>query len=57
MIVGETYNVTKRIKIHTSPLVEVRITLQGAFVRESTAQYIFDSFRVRKENVERIEKA
>lgn len=56
MTIGNEYKVTKKIKIHTKPLVEVQITLQGIFKCESKAYYIFDSFRARKENIISIER-
>ena len=56
MVVGEEYRVTKKIKIHTSPLVEVQITLQGTLQKESEVYYIFDNFKVRKLNVVKIER-
>lgn len=48
---GKVYSVTKRIKIHTSPLAEVDVVKQGKFVKETSSCYIFDTFRVNKSNV------
>jgi hypothetical protein len=54
MIPNETYTVCVKIKVHTSPLREIEYTKTGRFVKESSAQYVFDSFRVRKGNVTNI---
>ena len=51
MNIGTRYKVTVKIKLHTSPLVELVYDKQGALVRESNSYYIFDGFRVRKANV------
>ena len=56
MIKGKSYRVTKRIKIHTKPLVEVNITLEGVFVKQTKNHLIFDGFRVRKSNVVTIDE-
>ena len=51
LIKGETYSVMKKIKIHTKPLIEVCITLQGTYKKTTSNYYIFDSFKVNKNNV------
>lgn len=45
---NKMYTVTKRIKIPTSPLVEVVVPQTGAFVKETAAYLIFRGFKVRK---------
>ena len=45
---NKTYTVTKKIKIHTSPLVEVVIPQTGLFVKQTDSYYIFRGFKVRK---------
>lgn len=52
---GKTYIVTKRIKVHTSPIRTEVVTKKGKFLRETKTLYVFDSFRVRKDVIERIE--
>ena len=51
MIKGKSYRVTKQIKIHTKPLIEVNVVMEGTFVKETKSYLIFDSFRVGKQNV------
>ena len=51
MVVGKSYSVTKRIKLHTKPLVVADITQVGVFVKETPKQFIFRNFRVYKANV------
>jgi hypothetical protein len=48
---GKFYRVTKRIKIHTKPLVEVTITNIGKFLKETPTQFVFSGFRAKKDNV------
>jgi hypothetical protein len=45
---GKIYQIIKRIKLHTAPLITADIPLRGAFVRETKEFYIFDTFRVKK---------
>lgn len=54
MTVNQKYEVIKRIKIHTSPLVEANVIQCGKFVKETDKNYIFDSFRVKKDLVTHI---
>jgi hypothetical protein len=49
MTCKKDYVVTKKIKIHTSPLVEVEVVQTGKFVKETPKSYVFDSFRVSKD--------
>jgi hypothetical protein len=51
MTKNQEYKITKRIKLHTSPLREIEISQQGRFVRETATNYIFDKFWTRKKNV------
>lgn len=51
MIPMYRYCVTIRIKVHTSPLREIEYEKEGVFIKETKSYLIFDSFRVRKENV------
>lgn len=53
---NKKYLVTKKIKIHTSPLIEVEVVKQGRFLKETSKYYIFDSFRVQKQVVVKIEE-
>jgi hypothetical protein len=48
MTINKLYRVTKRIKIHTSPLIEVEVVNEGVFKKETKEMYVFDTFRVRK---------
>ena len=50
------YNLTVKIKLHTSPLRELTYDKDGVFVRESGSYYIFEGFRVRKANVIKIQE-
>ena len=45
------YNVTVKIKLHTSPLRELTYDREGVLIKESGSYYIFEGFRVRKANV------
>ena len=45
------YNITVKIKPHTSPLRELIYDRDGVFIKESGSYYIFEGFRVRKANV------
>ena len=56
MTVNKKYKVTKRIKIHTLPLVEADVIQQGKFVKETAQSFVFDHFAVRKRLVIKIEK-
>lgn len=51
MKIGETYKVTKHIKLHTKPLREADVSITGRFVKETESYYCFDWFRVRKANI------
>ena len=48
MEVNKLYEVTKRIKIHTKPLVICNVVLTGKFKKETDSMFIFDNFRVNK---------
>lgn len=48
---NKAYTVTKKIKIHTSPLVEVVIPQTGLFVKQTDSYLIFRGFKVRKSSV------
>ena len=56
MIVGSTYRITKRVKIHTSPLVMADVVKEGVYMKETQKNYIFDTFRVSKDVVIKVEK-
>lgn len=56
MKIGETYKVTKLIKLHTKPLRETNVSITGRFVKETESYYCFDWFRVRKANIVEIVK-
>lgn len=51
MKLNNRYNVTVKIKLHTSPLKELVYDREGVFIKESGSYYIFEGFRVRKANV------
>lgn len=57
MTVGNPYKVTKKIKLHTNPLVNAEIVKTGFFERETDKSYIFDKFKVSKAVVVKIEEA
>lgn len=42
------YTVVKKIKIHTSPLVQVVVPQTGLFVKETDSYLCFRGFKVRK---------
>lgn len=48
---GVTYQVTRQIKTHTSPLRLVVYDETGKFVKETSSMFIFDSFRVKKSTI------
>ena len=50
MVAGKTYRVTKGIKVHTKPQREEICLMIGDFKKETKDYFIFDCFRVRKEN-------
>jgi hypothetical protein len=56
MTIGNPYKVTKKIKLHTNPLVEAKIVESGVFKKETSKIYIFDGFKVNKANVTMIEE-
>lgn len=56
MIVGNTYRIIKRVKIHTSPVVMADVVKEGVYVKETQKNYIFDTFRVCKSVVIKIEE-
>ena len=53
---GKEYEVTKRIKLHTKPLVEEEIVKTGLFLKETDKSFIFDDFKVSKSTVIKIEE-
>lgn len=48
---NKLYEVTTRIKRHTSPLYEIDVVRRGTFKKETGSTLVFDGFRVRKSNV------
>ena len=44
----KVYEVIKRIKLHTKPLVISDVVLTGKFKKETNTQLVFDKFRVKK---------
>lgn len=54
MKVHTRYNVTVKIKLHTSPLRELTYDREGIFSKETDSFYIFEGFRIRKSNVVKI---
>lgn len=51
METNKIYEVRKRIKIHTKPLVTCDVPLSGRFDKETESYLIFDNFRVKKDVV------
>lgn len=45
------YNITIKIKLHTSPLRELIYDKTGTFLGETKSYYVFEGFRVRKSTV------
>lgn len=56
MEINTRYNVTIKIRLHTSPLRELIYDKTGLFLREGGSYFIFDSFRVRKGNVIKVQE-
>ena len=56
MTCNKNYKVTKKIKLHTKPLVEAEITNEGMFLKETENFYCFDGFRVNKETLVKVEE-
>lgn len=56
MTVHKRYKITKRIKLHKSPLYEAEVVKCGHFLKETPCSYIFDDFRVNKSTVVNIEE-
>ena len=56
MKANKRYRVTKRIKIHTKPLVEVTVVQEGIFKRETSKSLCFQDFCVHKHCVINIEE-
>ena len=54
MKIHTRYNVTVKIKLHTSPLRELTYDKDGIFVKETGSFYKFEGFRIRKANVVKI---
>lgn len=50
------YKVTVKIKLHTSPLRELVYDKVGVLIAETVKYYVFDEFRVRKDNVIKIQE-
>lgn len=48
MNIGQSYEITKRIKVHTKPLVMCDVILTGKFEKETKMLFVFDNFKVRK---------
>lgn len=48
---NKTYTVTKKIKLHTKPLVQAVISMTGLFEKETTSYYVFRGFKVRKSTI------
>lgn len=48
------YEVHKKIKLYTKPLVEAVIIMNGTYLKQTKSYFIFDTFRVNKNNVELI---
>lgn len=51
MVTGKRYLITKRIKLHTKPLIFANITLDGVFKYATDGWDCFNGFRVKKSNV------
>lgn len=56
MIKHNQYKITIKIKTHTSPLYELIYDRIGKFIKETSAYYVFDGFRVNKANVMNIQE-
>lgn len=48
---GATYQVTRKIKTHTSPLRTVTYDEVGRFIKETSNMLVFDTFRVKKSTI------
>jgi hypothetical protein len=48
MNIGQSYEIIKRIKVHTKPLVTCDVILTGKFEKETKMLFVFDNFKVRK---------
>lgn len=53
---NELYEVMSEIKIHTKPMRKAVVIRSGVFQRETPKEYIFNTFRARKENIISIRK-
>lgn len=53
---GVTYQITRQIKTHTSPLRTVTYDEIGRFIKETPKMLIFDTFMVRKSTIISIKK-
>lgn len=51
MEIGKTYQIIKRVKIHTKPTVLADIRLVGTFKYDTDSYYYFNDFRAKKSNV------
>ena len=51
MIPTRHYRVTMKIKLHTSPLRELEYSRDAVFIRETKSYFVFDNFKVQKDNV------
>ena len=56
MTPGYIYTITKKIKLHTKPLVEIVFPQTGLFVKETAKYFCFRGFRVRKDCVVQIKE-
>lgn len=55
MTCQKNYVVTKKIKLHTSPLREAEVVREGKFLGETPKWYLFEGFRVSKNTFVRAE--
>ena len=51
------YKVLSVVKLHTKPLREATIYNRGKYIRETSKFYVFDCFKIKKENLVYFEKA
>ena len=48
---GHKYFIVKELKLHTKPFRKAKILEDGIFIKETKSYFIFEGFRVKKNNV------
>jgi hypothetical protein len=56
MTFQKEYTVVKKIKLHTSPLRTAEVVQTGKFLGETPKTYVFEGFRVHKNNFVRADE-